>query len=347
LGDTSAQTVALVELESEPRPRFAFPGSNIVRVVGLRLLAAIPVLWGVTFLTFVIMNLLPGDAAEALLGANATPEAVRQLNLRLHLNEPFFTRYAHWLGGVLTGNLGSSIVSSQSVWSILRQRLPITFELVGFAFVLSLLVAVPTAILAAKRPGGIVDRLSLLFSMIGLSVAPFIVALMLILIFAVKLGWLPAIGFNPVSDGLWPNIKSLILPGASIALPLFGTYTRLLRADIRDQLLGEDYVLTARAKGASSWRIMLRHVMRNAVFGLITLVGLNIGVLMGATVIIEQIFGIPGIGQELFQAINDRDVVVVEGAVLIFATVVVLANLVADLLYSLLDPRIRSGRPAV
>jgi peptide/nickel transport system permease protein len=137
------------------------------------------------------------------------------------------------------------------------------------------------------------------------------------------------------------------LPGASISLPLIGTYTRLLRADMRDQLLGEDYVLTARAKGASPWRVLLRHVMRNAVSGLVTLVALNFGVLIGATVIIEEIFGIPGIGQQLLQSINDRDVVVVEGAVLIFASVVVVANLIADLLYSVLDPRIRSGRSTV
>jgi peptide/nickel transport system permease protein len=337
-----------LELENDEGSSFwSFFRSGFLLIIGRRLFAAIPVLWGVTFLTFVIMNLLPGDAAQALLGANATPQAVAQLNQRLHLNEPFFTRYFHWLGGLFSGNLGTSIVSGQSVRSILAQRVPVTFELVVFSFVLSLIVAVPIAILAAKKPGGIVDRLSLVLSMIGLSVAPFIVALILILIFAVKLGWLPAIGFNPVSAGIWPNIKSLILPGASISLPLIGTYTRLLRADMRDQLLGEDYVLTARAKGASPWRVLLRHVMRNSVSGLVTLVALNFGVLIGATVIIEEIFGIPGIGQQLLQSINDRDVVVVEGAVLIFASVVVVANLIADLLYSVLDPRIRSGRSTV
>lgn len=340
LADPTEQPIALVDLEERPS-RFAFLHHGVVRTVGLRVLTAIPVLWGVTFLTFTIMNSLPGDAAEALLGANATPEEIHALALKLHLNEPFFTRYGHWLGGVVTGNLGSSLVSSQSVWSILSQRLPVTFELVGFAFVISLIFAVPVAVLAAKKPGGIVDRLSLISSMVGLSVAPFVVALVLILVFAVKLGWLPAIGFNNIGAGLWPNIRTLILPALSIAFPLMGAYTRLLRADIRDQLLGEDYVLTARAKGASAWRVLLRHVMKNAAFGLITLVALNLGTLIGATVIIESIFAIPGIGQSLIQAINDRDVVVVEGAVLVFATCVVLSNLLADLLYSVLDPRIR------
>jgi peptide/nickel transport system permease protein len=339
LAEPTAQPIALVE--DEGPGRFAFIHTPMFRTVGLRILTAIPVLWGVTFLTFTIMNSLPGDAAEALLGANATPEEIKALSLKLHLNEPFFTRYGHWLGGVLTGNLGSSLVSSQSVWSILSQRLPVTFELVGFAFVISLVVAIPVAILAAKKPGGLVDRLSLILTMVGLSIPGFVVALVLILIFAVKLGWLPAIGFNNISAGLWPNIKTLILPALSIALPLTGAYTRLLRADIRDQLLGEDYVLTARAKGASEWRVLNRHVMRNATFGLITLVALNLGTLIGATVIIESIFAIPGIGQSLIQAINDRDVVVVEGAVLVFATCVVVCNLLADLIYSVLDPRIR------
>lgn len=321
--------------------------NGVVRVVGFRVIWAIPVLWGVTLLTFTIMNSLPGDAAEALLGANATPQEIHALELKLHLNEPFFTRYGHWLGGVLTGNLGNSIVSSQSVWSILAARLPVTFELVAFAFVISIVFAVPIAILAAKKPGGIVDRISLFTSMVGLSVAPFVVALVLIYVFAVKLGWLPAIGFDPPSQGVWNNIKTLILPAVSMGFPLMGAYTRLLRADIRDQLLGEDYVLTARAKGASQWRVLLRHVMRNAVFGLITIVALNLGVLIGATVIIESIFAIPGIGQSLIQAINDRDVIVVEGAVLVFATCVVLSNLLADLVYSVLDPRIRNGRSSV
>lgn len=342
LAGPSARPISLEE--EEPAPRFGFLQNGFVRTVGTRVLTAIPVLWGVTFLTFTIMNSLPGDAAEALLGANATPEEIHALELKLHLNQPFFTRYWHWLSGIVTGNLGSSLVSSQSVWSILSQRLPVTFELVGFAFVISLAFAVPIAVLAAKRPGGIVDRLSLISSMVGLSVPGFVVALILILIFAVKLGWLPAIGFNNIGAGLWPNIKTLILPSLSIALPLSGAYTRLLRADIRDQLLSEDYVLTARAKGASAWRVMLRHVMRNAAFGLITLVGLNLGTLIGATVIIESIFAIPGIGQSLIQAINDRDIVVVEGAVLVFATCVVLSNLLTDIVYTLLDPRIRSGR---
>jgi peptide/nickel transport system permease protein len=318
--------------------------SSSLRFVAKRLLAAIPVVWGVSFLAFSVMNLLPGDAAQALLGENATPAEVQALAVKLHLNEPFFERYGHWLGGVLSGNLGDSLASGQPVSSILWQRLPVSFELVVYAFLISLVLAVPVAILAARRPGGIVDRVSMAVSMVGLSVAPFVLGIVLVLVFAVKLGWFPAIGYTPIGQDFGKNIQSLTLPAISIGLPLFGGYTRLLRADILEQLLGEDYVLTARAKGASPWQVLTGHVLRNSVFGLVTLIGLNLGTLIGSTVIIEEVFAVPGIGSQLLQSINDRDVVVVEGTVLVFALVVVIANLLTDVVYSVLDPRIRHGR---
>jgi peptide/nickel transport system permease protein len=335
-----------VDTSAPPAPaarRRAVPGWRGIRLVGRRILWAVPVLWGVTFLTFGVLNLLPGDAAEAMLGSHATQRQVDALAAKLHLDDPFFVRYGHWLGGVLHGDLGSSLTNGQSVTTVLAQRLPVSLELVAFAFVISLGLAVPVALLAVRKPGGIADRLSLVIGTIGLSVAPFVLALVLILVFAVQLGWLPAIGFSPVGSGLGRNLKSLILPAASMGFPLFGAYCRLFRADLLEQLTGEDYVLTARAKGASPWRLLVRHVLRNSVFGLMTLVGLNLGSLIGATVIIEQIFALPGIGQALLQAINDRDVPVVEGIVLVFAVLVVLANLLIDLLYDALDPRIRYG----
>jgi peptide/nickel transport system permease protein len=320
--------------------------SGTLRFVGKRALAAIPVLWGVTFLAFSVMNLLPGDAAQALLGENATPAEVHALAVKLHLNEPFFERYFHWLGGVFSGNLGNSLANGQSVWSVLTSRLPVSFELVLLAFIISLGFAVPVAILSARKAGGIMDRFSMAVSMLSLSVAPFVLGIVLVLVFAVKLGWLPAIGFKSIGNGLWPNLRTMILPAVSIALPLFGSYTRLLRADILEQLLGEDYVLTARSKGATPWQVLTGHVLRNSVFGLVTLIGLNLGTLIGSTVVVEQIFAIPGIGSELLQAINNRDVTVVEGTVLVFAVVVVAASILTDLLYSVLDPRIRHGRSA-
>jgi peptide/nickel transport system permease protein len=197
-----------------------------------------------------------------------------------------------------------------------------------------------------RRPTGIVDRLSMMVSMVGLSVANYVLALLLVYVFAVKLDWLPAIGYVNPADGIWPFIKSLTLPAVAIGFPLFCFYTRLLRADILEQMQGEDYVLTARAKGIGPWRVLTRHALPNSLFGLLTLVALNLGTLIGATVIIESIFALPGIGQSLLQAINNRDVAVIEAIVLVLSVVVVVANLIADLLYAVLDPRIRHERAA-
>jgi peptide/nickel transport system permease protein len=316
------------------------------RLAGRRLLAAIPVLWGVTFLTFVVMNLLPGDAAQELLGANATPAEVHQLQIKLHLNQPFGVRYGHWLGGLLHGDLGTSLASGQNVSAVLGQRLPVTAELLLYAFVASILLAVGLAILAARRPNGPADRLSMVVAMTGLSVAPYVLALILVYIFAVRLGWFPAIGYVPLTQDPGANLRSLTLPAAAIGFPLFSVYTRLLRADMVEQLQREDYVVTARAKGVPPWRILLRHALPNSLFGLITLVALNLGTLVGAVAIIEPIFSLPGVGAILIQSITNHDVPVVEGIVVVFAVVVVLANLLADVLYAVLDPRIRYERSA-
>ena len=321
-------------------------GSPTLRLAGRRLLAAIPVLWGVTFLTYVVMNLLPGDTAQLLLGANATPAEIHQLSVELHLNEPFWVRYGNWLGGVFHGSLGTSLQNGENVTTILGARLPVTAELLLYAFVVSLVLAVGLALLVARWPNGIMDRLSLVISMMGLSVAPYVLALVLIYLFAVKVQWFPAIGYTSPSANLVENIKSLTLPAIAIGLPLFAVYTRLLRADIVEQMQREDYIVTARAKGVRPWPILLRHALPNSMFGLITLVGLNLGTLIGATAIIEPIFSLPGAGDILVQSINDHDVPVIEGIVVVFAVVVVVANLLADILYAALDPRIRYGRVA-
>jgi len=321
-------------------------GSPSLRLAGRRLLAAIPVLWGVTFLTYVVMNLLPGDTAQLLLGANATPAEIHQLSVELHLNEPFWVRYGNWLGGLFHGSLGTSLASQENVTTILGARLPITAELLLYAFVVSLVLAVAVAVLAARRPNGIVDRLSMVISMIGLSVAPYVVAVVAVYIFAVKVQWFPAIGYTSLTANPVENIKSLTLPALSLGFPLFAVYTRVLRADIVEQMQREDYIVTARAKGVRPWRVLLRHALPNSMFGLITLVGLNLGTLIGATAIIEPIFSIPGAGDILVQSIQAHDVPVIEGIVVVFGTIVVLANLLADVLYATLDPRIRYERSA-
>ena len=335
-----------VREQAEPgaaRTRRARPS---VRLTGRRLLAVIPVLLGVTFLTYVVMNLLPGDAAQELLGANATPAQVHQLEIQLHLNEPFWVRYGGWLGGLLHGNLGTSLASRENVTTILGQRLPVTAELLIYAFAGSIVFAVGLAVLAARKPNGIADRISMVVSMTGLSVAPYVLALVLIYIFAVRLQWFPAIGYTALTQNPAANIRSLTLPAIAIGFPLFSVYTRLLRADIVEQMQREDYIVTARAKGVPPWRVLIRHALPNSLFGLITLVALNLGTLVGAVAIIEPIFSLPGVGAILIQSITDHDVPVVEGIVVVFAVVVVLAGLLADLLYATLDPRIRYERAA-
>jgi len=321
----------------------ALLASPSLRLVGKRLLMAIPITLGVSILTFWVLNLVPGSAAQQLLGVEATEEQVRALEREMGLDRPAWIRYLDWLGGAVTGDLGKSFVSDQQVTSLLGERLVVTFELVILAMVGSLVLAVPVALLAAYRPNRLFDRLSMIVSVSGLSVANYVLALILVLIFAVQLGWFPAIGYVPFAEDPVENLRTLALPAAAIAFPLFCFYTRFLRGDLVDQLLGQDYITTAQAKGVGPWRVLIRHAFRNSSFGLITVVGLNLSTLIGATVIIEQIFAIPGLGQLMVQAINTRDMMVVQACVIVFAVVTVVANLVTDLLYAVLDPRIRYG----
>lgn len=314
------------------------------RIIGRRLLLAVPVLLGVSFLSFLVMNALPGDAAQNLLGTSATPAQVHELEVKLRLNLPFWTRYGNWLDAVVHGHLGTSLQSGLPVGQVLGQRLPVSLELVIYAFIISLVIAVPAALIAARHRDGTFDRVIMLVSMFNLAVAPYVLALVLVLVFAVDLHWLPAEGFVSLTQSPGANLRSLLLPALSLGLGMAAFYVRILRADVLEQMDSQDYVATARAKGMSPWRVLLVHVFRNALIPLITVIGLNFGRLLEGTVIVETIFSIPGIGQELVTSIQVKDVPVVEGVVLVMACIVVVSNLAADVLYSVLDPRIRYGR---
>jgi peptide/nickel transport system permease protein len=309
--------------------------------VGRRLVAIVPVLWGVTFVTFTLTNLLPGNAARAQLGADASDAQVHALAVKLRLTGSFLSRYSHWLLALLSGSLGRSLVSGQAVSSIVIQRLPVSAELVVLAMGCALATAVPVAVLSARWPGGIIDHIATIAAVASVSVAPFILATGLIALFAVDLGWLPAIGYIPLSQGLVANLRGLLLPVAAVAVPLFGGYTRVLRGDLVDQVLGADHIETARSLGMSPWQILLRHALRNSLLGLVTLIGLNLGTLIGGAAIVEQVFGLPGLGSGLVQAIDARDVPVIQAVVIVFALGVVLASLLSDLAYRAIDPRIR------
>jgi peptide/nickel transport system permease protein len=315
-------------------------GSPALRVAGRRLLAAIPVLLGVTFLTFSVMSMLPNDSAQAILGLNASPSAVAALNHTLGLDQPFWQRYWHWLVNVLHGNFGTSLQGT-SVNHELAIHVPITLELLLYALVVSVALSIVMAALAARRPNGIADRIIAVVSMLGLSTAPYAFAFLLIIVLAVKLTWFPVLSGAVAGPGSF--FKNLTLPACAIGFGLFSVYTRLLRADMVDQMQREDYIVTAKAKGVPPWRVLLRHALRNSLFTLITVIGLNLGGLVGAAAIIENIFSVQGIGNDLITGISNHDVPLIEGITLVFALVTVFGNLLADLAYAVLDPRIRYG----
>jgi peptide/nickel transport system permease protein len=314
--------------------------STRLYLVARRLALAAPLLLIVTTLAFLILNGLSGNTAQLLLGTAATPQQVAALEARLHLDRPLWERYIDWLSHAIQGDLGNSFTSSESVSALLWDRLPVTLELAAVAFLLSLLLSVPVALCAARKPGGPFDRISLFLSMAGLSVANYVLALVLTWLLAVRLRMFPVIGFHSFHSGIGPNLRSLTLPSLALAVPLASLYVRFLRGDLVEQLQGQDYVTTAVAKGVRPWRVLIDHALRNSLFGLLTLVGVNFGVLIGGAVIVEQIFALPGVGLLLLQAINSRDATVVQGVVLLLTLLTVLANLIVDLLYVTLDPRV-------
>ncbi|GAA4415823.1 ABC transporter permease [Georgenia halophila] len=318
-------------------------GSPLLRLIARRVLIAIPLLLAVSILTFILLEAMPGDPARNQAGMDATAAEVEAVRQRMGLDRPAPERYLSWLGGFVTGDLGQSSVSGQPVTTLLAQRLPVTLELVGLAFVVSFVVSLPVALLAARRPGGLVDKAVMVMSMTLLAIPNFVMAILLVLVFAVVLRLLPAIGYVPLGEGLIPNLRSVILPVLALGIPIACFYARFLRGDLVEQLKSADYVDTARAKGAGPWRVLWLHAFRNSSFGLLTLVGLNVGGLIGGTVIIEQIYAMPGMGMLMLQAVGSLDTAVVQICVFIFAAVAVFANLFVDVMYAVLDPRIRYG----
>jgi len=316
----------------------------LLPLLGKRLLQAIPVIIGVSVATFALLNLLPGNPALAILGTQATPQSLAALNSQLGLDHPLVDRYWTWVTQALHGNLGNSLSTQQPVAHLIWQRAPVTVELVALAFIIALAVALPVALLSAYRPNHSFDRFTSVGSVVGLSAPAYLIALLLSLVFAVHARILPVVGFVSLWSDPAGNLRDLLLPAVTLSLGLFSTYVRLLRADLIDQMTARDYIVAGRAKGLTNWQVLMRHALRNASFGLITVVGVNIGTLLGATVVVESIFGIPGLGGQLLQAINNRDATIVQGTVLFMAVAVVLANLLTDIVYAALDPRIRYGR---
>ena len=312
------------------------------RLLGTKLIELVVVLAVVSLVSFAMLSLVPGDNPELrMLGDSATPEAIAELRAELGLDDPFPQRYARWLGDVLQGDLGRSMTTNQDVSAIIAERLPITLQLAGMALAVGLLFAVPLGVVSAWRAGGLIDRIVTSTSFAVLSLPSFLVAIVLIIIFAVRLQVLPAApAWVPFTQDPTANLRNLILPVTAMALGEVAVLTRVLRSDMIE-VLQLDYIKTARAKGMPTWFVLLRHALPSALLSMLTLVGLQIAGAMTGAVVIEQIFGLPGLGRTLLLAILSRDLVVVQGLVLVIASAYVIVNAVVDLAYQLVDPRIR------
>lgn len=314
-----------------------------MRFVRRKLIQLVAVLFAVTFLSFLLLNLLPGDTAVKLCAGSGGEACVAQKRAELNLDQPIPVRYVKWLGNAVTGDLGTSARTQQPVWEALRQRLPVTLELLIYSQLMALAIAIPLGLLAAQRAGGLFDGASTSVMFGLLSIPNFVLAIVLILIFAVRLGWFPAVGYTEFTTNPLENLHSLFLPALTLAAAEMAVYMRLLRTDLI-ATLQEDYVTMARAKGMSSRRVLMRHAFRPSTFSLVTVVGLNFGRLIGGTLIVEVIFALNGLGKYTVDGILGQDYVPVQGAVLVIAVGYVLINFCVDMLYAVLDPRIRHAR---
>ncbi len=311
-----------------------------------KLVTLVPTVFLVSVLTFLLTSLLPGDPAlQVLGGAEPSVEAIQAVRKDLGLDKPLPIRYLSYVGDVARGDFGRSYRTRQPVLEAIFERLPVTLEIGLFALVVATLAAIPLGVFSAYRANGFVDRTITTASFGLLAVPSFMTALILLYVFAVYLGLFPATGWTRITDDLGKNLRGVVLPATSLGIGQLAVYTRLLRSDMI-ATLQEDFVSMARAKGLPTWRILFRHALRPSSFSLLTIIGLQVGNLIGGAVIVEQFFALPGIGRLLFDSISQRDLIMVQGVVLFLALSTVFANFAVDLLYSVLDPRIRRGSSA-
>ena len=314
-----------------------------MHVLGKKLLRFLLVLLAVTAITFLMVNLLPGDVAYMIGGEGASLADVQIIRENLGLDRHIASRYLAWLGQVVRGDLGRSYLTREPVLDAILARLPVTLELLFISQMLALLLALPAGIISAYRSGSPVDRLINTGGFATISMPSFVMALLAIYLFSVKLRWLPATGYIPFAENPWNNLKSFVLPSISIALIEWVVLMRVLRSDMITTLQ-QNYILMARAKGLPPWRILILHALRPSSFTLITVLGIQVGRLLGEAVIIETLFALPGMGRLLITAIYARDYLMVQGCVLVITVGYVVVNSIVDMLYALLDPRSRTER---
>ncbi len=305
-----------------------------------RLLIGLATLLVASMVVFGVMEVLPGDPALLMLGMNASPEAIETLRQQMGLHDPLIVRYLGWVGGLLVGDFGRSYTYSSPVIDLIGERLAVSLPLALISLALSTMIAIPVGLFSAARRGKLADSVAMGTAQVGVAIPNFWFALLLIYVFAVWLRLVPAGGFPGWAGGVWPGIKSLILPAVALALPQAAILARVTRSALLE-VLGEDYIRTARAKGMPRSTVLWRHALRNAMIPVLTILGLQFAFLLAGTIIIENVFYLPGLGRLIFQAITQRDLIVVEGVVMLLVATVVVVNLLVDLAYALVDPRLR------
>ncbi len=314
----------------------------MAKVLALRLVRLVATLLAVSFLTFFMTSLLPGDPVNAILPPDAPRDeaTIERIREELNLNDPLPVRYGLWLKDAVSGDLGRSFITDQPVAETIKQRIPVTAQLALFAVGIALLLAIPMGIIGAYKQGTGADQATSAVAQVALSIPNFIVGIMLIWLLTVKFNLLPSTGWNRVSDGFIDNLRTAILPSFALALTQMAIFSRLLRSDMI-ATLQENFVLSAKAKGLTDRYVLFRHALRPSSLSLITIAGINFGALLGGTVVIETVFALPGLGFRLINAINQRDIIVIQGITVFIAATYVVVNTLVDLLYLVVDPRIR------
>jgi peptide/nickel transport system permease protein len=307
-----------------------------------RLVLLVPVILIVGLVVFMLVHLTPGDPAAVILGDQATPEDVQQLRDTLGLNDPLPVQFVNWFLGVLRLDFGDSIFLGLPVTQALLDRVEPTGLLTIYALIVQLLIGVPLGVIAALKSGSIVDRLMTALAISGAAIPTFFLGIMLILIFAVTLQWLPSVGYVSPTEDLWGHVQRMVMPAFALGFSSAGLLARLIRSSMLD-VLNEDYVRTAMAKGLSHRAVVIRHALRNALVPAITVVGTSLAALLGGAVVTETVFTIPGMGRLVVQSIGRRDYPIIQGAVMAIAVTYVLVNLLVDILYVYADPRVRLG----
>lgn len=317
----------------------------MVRMILRRLAVSVLMLAAVSALIFVVLRMLPGDPVITRLGATPgiSPATIAELRKQAGLDQPVYEQYLRWVGGMLHGDFGQSYFNQYSVTQLIGQRLPTTIELTILSMILSVLLAVPAALLAARRPGGVLDRILTTLASVGMALPNFIVGVLLIVVFAVKLNVLPSTGFTPLSQSVGGNLKTMILPSLTLAVAAAPLLLRFLRASLLE-VLTAPFIRTARGKGASGLRVLLEHALRNALIPAVTMFGLIVGYTLGGTVIIENVFGLPGLGALAVDSVTKRDYAVLQSCVLLISAMFILTTLVVDIVTGVLDPRLRAGQ---